>query len=149
MRTTRESVVHSNQQPGTNVHISLIHRLAAPPTHWWRIRSPYDFSSKDIRAIRQALLHTDFVKDADWFRAVGGNAAAAIGIAIKTLKSHGMRNPVTDAVISAVLCCALEEDPAAKVMMLSALRRRAKIDPACYGLRLRWLHARFRDVLTW
>lgn len=148
MRTTHESVVHSNQQPDTNVPLSLVHRLATPPTHWWRIRSPYDFSSKDVRTIREALLRTDLVKDADWFRAIGGDAAAAIGIAIKTLKNHGMRNPVTDTVISAVLCCALEEDPAAKVVMLSVLRRRAKIDPVCYGLRLRWLHARFDYVLT-
>lgn len=149
MRATHESVVHGKQQLDPNTRLSWVHRLAAPPTHWWRIRSPDDFSSKDVRAIRVALLRTDIVNDADWFRAVGGDAAAAIGIAIKTLKSHGMRNPVTDAVISAVLCCALEDDPAAKVVMLSVLRRRAKIDPTCYGLRLRWLHKRFHDVLTW
>ncbi|WGS20183.1 MULTISPECIES: hypothetical protein [unclassified Bradyrhizobium] len=143
MRTTFESVVQGNQLPNASVRALLARRMAAPPTHWWRIRSPHDFSMRDVGAIRQALLKTDLVSDCDWFRAVGGDAAAAIGIAIKGLKSHGMRNPVTDAVVSAVLCCAVEGNPAAKVVMISALWRRAKIDPVCYGLRLRWLHARF------
>lgn len=143
MRTTFGSVVQGNQLPGTNLRSRLAGRLIAPPTHWWRIRSPHGFSKKDVRAIREALLKTDLVVDCDWLWAVGGDAAAAIGIAIKGLKSHGMKNPLTDAVISAVLCCAVEGDPAAKVVMLSALRRRAKIDPICHGLRLRWLNVRF------
>jgi hypothetical protein len=107
------------------------------------MRSPYDFSKRDVRAIRETLLRTDLVEDANWFRAVGGDAAQAIGIALKALKINGMRSPLSDAVMSAVLCCAVEGDPAAKVAMLSALWRRAKIDPICRGLRLRWLNARF------
>jgi hypothetical protein len=142
MRTTFGSVVQGNQLTSTNLRWPLAGRLVAPPINWWRMRSPYDFSKRDIRAIRQELLKTNLVNDCDWVRAVGGDAATAIGIAIRALKAHGMRNPTTDAVISSVLCCALEGDPAARVVMLSALRRRAKIDPICHGLRLRWLHAR-------
>ncbi len=142
MRTTFGSLVQGKQLPNAEVRAPLA-RLEAPPTHWWRTRSPYDFSMRDVGAIRRTLLRTDLVNECDWFRAVGGDAAAAIGIAIKGLKSHGMRNPVTDAVVSAVLCCAVEGDAAAKVVMISALRRRAKIDPICYGLRLRWLNAKF------
>jgi hypothetical protein len=143
MRTTYGSVDQGNQRPSTKVRSSLAGRLVAPPTNWWRMRSPYDFSKRDVRAIRETLLRTDLVEDANWFRAVGGDAAQAIGIALKALKINGMRSPLSDAVMSAVLCCAVEGDPAAKVAMLSALRRRAKIDPICRGLRLRWLNARF------
>jgi hypothetical protein len=142
MRMEFGNVVRGSQQPKADIRLSLPPRLAAPPTQWWRIRSPHDLSSRDVRKIREALLRSDLVDDREWFRAVGGDAATAIGIAIKTLKSCGMRNPLTDAVVSAVLCCALDGDPAARVVMISALRRRAKIDPICHGLRLRWLHAR-------
>jgi hypothetical protein len=143
MRTRYRSVDQGNQLPSCNNRSSLARRPVAPPTNWWRMRSPYDLGKKDVRAIREALLRSDLVGDAGWFPAVGGDAAQAIGIAIKALKISGMRNPLTDAVMSAVLCCAVEGDPAAKVVMLSALRRRAKIDPICHGLRLRWLNVRF------
>ncbi|WP_342738793.1 hypothetical protein [Bradyrhizobium sp. B117] len=143
MRTTNGSVFPGNQLPNTNAREQLARRMAAPLTHWWRLRSPHDLSMRDVRAIREALLETDLVRDCDWFRAVAGDAAAAIGIAIKGLKSHGMKDPVTDAIVSAVLCCAVEGNPGAKVVMISALWRRARIDPVCYGLRVRWLHAKF------
>jgi hypothetical protein len=143
MRTTYRSVDQGNQRPSSNIRSSLAGRPVAPPTNWWRMRSPYDIGKKDVRAIRTALLRTDLVGDADWFLAVRGDAAQAIGIAIKALKINGMRNPLTDVVMSAVLCCAVKGDPAAKVVMLSALRRRAKIDPTCHGLHLRWLNVRF------
>lgn len=143
MRTTFGSIVQDKQLPSTEIRAPLVRRLAAPPTHWWRTRSPYDFGRRDVGAIRRVLLATDLVDDFDWFRAVGGDAAAAIGIAIKGLNSHGMRDPLVDAVVSAVLCCAVEANPASKVVMISALWRRGKIDPVCYGLRLRWLHAKF------
>jgi hypothetical protein len=143
MRTTYGSVDQGNQRPSTKVRSSLAGRLVAPPTNWWRMRSPYDFSKRDVRAIRETLLRTDLVEDANWFRAVGGDSAQAIGIALKALKINGMRSPLSDAVMSAVLCCAVEGDPAEKVAMVSALGRRAKIDPICRGLRLRWLNARF------
>lgn len=98
---------------------------------------------RDVRTIREAVLNGDMAVEGEWSRAIGGDAAMAIGIAIKVLQSHGMKHPLTDAVLSAVLCCAIEGDQATKVVMLSALRRRAKIDRACFGLRLSWLHVQF------
>jgi hypothetical protein len=142
MRTTNGRVDQGNKLPSSNIRFSTAGRLAAPPTNWWRMRSPYNIGRRDVRAIREALFSTDLVGDANWFPAIGGDAAQAIGIAVNALKIHGMKNPLTDVVMSAVFCCAVEGDPAAKVVLLSALRRRAKIDPICHGLRLRWLNAR-------
>jgi hypothetical protein len=143
MRTTSGTVIEVSPKLVAYHRPAWACRQAERPIHWWRIRPPKDLGGEDVRAIRRALLSTDLVNDPDWFRAVGGDAANAIGIAVKTLKINGLKNSATDAVMSAVLCCAIEGDPAAKMVMISALRRRSKIDPICYGLRLRWLHFRF------
>lgn len=133
-----------NVQNASNVtYPDAILRTSLPPTRWWRARSPHDLSRKDIRTIREFLLRHERVADCDWLGAVGGDSATAVGIAINGLQRHGLKNPVTDAVISAILCCALEGDPTAKMVLISALRRRAKIDPLCNMLRLHWLHIQF------
>jgi hypothetical protein len=118
-------------------------QLPGPPLHWWRTQRPQNLSRRDVKAIRAALLRIDIVHDVDWLRAATGHPAMAIGVAIKGLKVFGMTNPVVDAVVSAVLCCALEGDHAAKVLISSALRRRKKIDPRCHELSLLWISARF------
>jgi hypothetical protein len=113
------------------------------PLHWWRTRKPQDFDDRHVKAIRTALLRTEIIDDSDWLRAVTGEPATAIGVALKALKVLGMNDPMIDAVVSAVLCCALEGDPAARVLILSALSRRKKIDPRCHKLKLLWRRARF------
>ena len=108
------------------------------PLSWWRTRRPHDLDGLDVKAIRDALLKVNYVDDCDWLSAVTGNAATAIGIALRALPSHGMNNPVIDAAISAVVCCALEGDGAAKAVILSALCRRQRTDPRCRQLVLLW-----------
>jgi hypothetical protein len=115
------------------------------PLRWWRSRAPQNLDRRHVRRIRWALLRTDPVHDCDWMRAVAGDPAAAIGVGIRILKTHGMTNPLIDVVMSAVLCCALEDDHASRVVISSALRRRRKIDPRCNDLILPWLEARFRS----
>lgn len=81
--------------------------------------------------------------EVDWLRAVTGDPATAIGIAVRQMQAYGMTCPLVDAALSAVLCCALEADSAAHVVVESALRRRRKIDPACAELILEWRAVRF------
>jgi hypothetical protein len=85
---------------------------------------------------------TNLSDEPNWSFAVTGDSAAAIGIAINKLKKFGMKNSITDIVVSAVVCWAIEGDQAARVVILSALRRRAKIDPHCHQILLRWLTSR-------
>jgi hypothetical protein len=117
-------------------------QLTASPLHWWRIRRPQGFGRHDVKAIRAALFGVEIVDDVDWLRAVAGDPATAIGVAVRQLKAYGMTSPVIDAAVSAVLCCALEGDHAARVLISSALRRRKKIDPFCHQLCLLWRAAR-------
>lgn len=117
-------------------------QLPASPLHWWRTRRPQSFGRHDVKAIRLALLGVR-VNDADWLRAVTGHPSTAIGVAVRHLHAYGMTSPVIDAVVSAVICCALEGNHAARVVVSSALRRRKKIDPFCHELCLLWRAARF------
>jgi hypothetical protein len=118
-------------------------QLPASPLHWWRTRRPQGYGRHDVKAIRAALLEVGIVNDVDWLRAVTGDPATAIGVAVRQLNAYGMISPVTDAVVSAVLCCAIEGDHAARIVISSALRRRKKIDPLCHELCLLWRAARF------
>lgn len=76
-------------------------------------------------------------------RAVTGDPATAIGIAVRQLKVYGMTSSVVDDAVSAVLCVAIEGDGAARTLVESALRRRRKIDPRCDELVLAWHAAKF------
>jgi len=140
-RKTRAQISESHRTPPTNIAgpIPLRSRSASSsPLLWWRTRRPHDFEMIDVRVIRTELLKTDTVDDCDWLHAATGNAAIAIGVAIRALKQHGMINPAIDAVMSAVLCCTIEGDAASKVLIMSALRRRQKIDSHCRHLVLLW-----------
>ncbi len=112
------------------------------PLYWWRTLQPKDLGRWNVRAIRAALLQVDVVDDGDWLHAVTGCPAEAIGVAIRVLKTFGMNNPITDAVVSAALCCALEGDHAARELVLSALRRRQKIGPRVRAESLRLFNDR-------
>lgn len=118
-------------------------RHSRPPIHWWRTRRPQSFDRSDAKAIRAHLLHTQSIIDVDWLRAVTGDPSIAIGVAIRQLNSYGMTSSIIDAAVSAVLCCAIEGDAAARALIESALRRRSKIDPLCTELVLAWRAIRF------
>ncbi|NEU97985.1 hypothetical protein [Bradyrhizobium uaiense] len=122
---------------------TLQNSIELSPLVWWRTRLPQDLDRRDVRRIRAVLLRTDPLNDCDWLRAVTGDPAAAIGVAIRVLKFHGMTNPLTDVAMSSVLCCFLEDDRASPILIASALRRRRKIDPRCHDLWLLWRNAPF------
>lgn len=108
------------------------------PEAWWRTRKPQTLSRHDVKAIRGALLTKKIPNEIDWLRAVTGDPATAIGVAVRQLNSYGMTSPIVDAAVSAALCCAIEGDNAARAVVESALRRRCKIDPSCDELILCW-----------
>jgi len=119
------------------------YRPMLPPVQWWRTKTPIEFNKVHAREIRQALITSTVVCDGNWLMAATGDAATAIGLAIASLRRCGMMNPLADIVMSAVLCCAIEGDPTARVVIMSALRRRARFDPICRQLHSLWLTARF------
>lgn len=116
--------------------------LPFSPLCWWRTRRPSSLLCRGIRGIREVLLGTEISGEADWYRAILGDAPAAIRIAVKQMSERRITAPEVDLALSAVLACALEGDPACAVVLSSALRRRSKCDPSCRRLSALWLTAK-------
>ncbi len=113
------------------------------PLIWWRTRAPSPLLCKGIGGIRKALLGTEVPEELDWSRAILGDAAIAIRIAVEQMKVRKITATEVDLSLSAVLACALEGEPASAIVISSALRRRSKLDPSCKTLSLLWLVAKF------
>jgi hypothetical protein len=113
------------------------------PLSWWRARKPSLLLCKGIGEIRQALLGTEIRGQPDWTRAILGDAAVAIRVAVDQMKVHKITAIEVDLALSAVLACALEGDRESPILISSALRRRSKRDPSCKLLSDLWLVAEF------
>lgn len=113
------------------------------PLIWWRTRRPSPLLCKGIGGIREALLGTEIQGEPEWPRAILGDAAVAIRIAVGQMKVCKITATEVDIALSAVLACALEGEPASAIVVSSALRRRSKCDPSCKTLSLLWLVAKF------
>lgn len=113
------------------------------PLIWWRTRRPSALLRRGIGGIREALLGTEIPEEPEWSRAILGDAAVAIRIAVGQMKVRKITATEVDLALSAVLACALEGEPASAIVISSALRRRSKCDPSCKTLSLLWLVAKF------
>jgi hypothetical protein len=113
------------------------------PLDWWRTRRPSALLCRGIGGIREALLGTEIPGTMDWFRAIHGDAAIAIRVAVEQMKLRSITAVEVDLALSAVLACALEGDPASAIVISSALRRRSKCEPPCKLLSELWLVAKF------
>jgi hypothetical protein len=113
------------------------------PLNWWRTRRPSALLCRGSGGIREALLGTEIHGEPDWPRAILGEAAVAIRVAVGQMKVRKITAAEVDLALSAVLACALEGDPASAILISSALRRRSKCDPPCKHLSLLWLVAKF------
>jgi hypothetical protein len=113
------------------------------PLTLWCTCKPEALSLRDVSRLRKTLLGTSIRSEPDWNRAILGDAAVAIGIAVRQLKFHKITAPEVDLALSAVLACALEGNAAAAILISSALRRRSKKFRRCFQLSLLWLEAKF------
>ena len=129
---------------GNRALSSLAPDLApSSPLIWWRTRKPSVFLCWGIGGIRAVLLGTEIRGEPDWSRAILGDAAVAIRVAVAQMKVRKITATEVDLALSAVLACALEGDPASAILISSALRRRSKLDPSCRLLSQLWLVAKF------
>jgi hypothetical protein len=109
----------------------------------WRERKPQALSLQDVSRLREALLDTNIPSERDWNRAVSGDAAVAIGIAVRQLTIRKITDPEVDLALSAVLACAIEGDSTAPVVISWALLRHSKKLKRCLYLSLLWRKAKF------
>jgi hypothetical protein len=113
------------------------------PLIWWRTRKPRLLLCRGIHEIREALRETEIPGQLDWVRAILGDAAVAIGVAVEQMKVHVITAIEVDLALSAVMACALDGDLRSPIVISSALRRRSKCDPSCLRLSLLWLGTKF------
>jgi hypothetical protein len=108
-----------------------------PPLHWWRHLPATAFTTAHLAVIRRAITGFGFIGEPHWPAAANGHPAAAIGIALRTLRSHTEHSPTFDLVMSALLRCALERNAAA-VLVLAHVLDRVATDAPCSALATSW-----------
>jgi len=106
------------------------------PWDWWRTAPPGRLDATHRYALRRSLSQIAVLGEPGWQRAVAGDAAEAIGIALPIIHS-GECGSRLDIVMSAVLLCALNGNPAAALLLAHALDNRSHQD--LWPLTERWL----------
>jgi hypothetical protein len=91
------------------------------PTRWWRHHLAQDYDARTVRRMRACLAKYDIVREAGWFAAATGDAAAAIGLALK-YRPVGCPRPEFDFAMTALAISALRGSTAARVVMSKMLR---------------------------
>lgn len=87
----------------------------------WRSRPRRDIDPGSIDAIRVVLAGPLGIHDRRWRAAVGGDAAAAVAVAIRFLRHNDHGTAAGDLVMSNLLVHALDGDAAAAVVLAHAL----------------------------
>jgi hypothetical protein len=112
-----------------------------PPLHWWRSRPADIFAQSHIKALRRAVIGIGLLGEPRWPAAAGGDAAAAIGIALRAAARSDIVGPQRDLVMTALLRCALAGNPAAALVLSHVLHWLRGHDPNFLALSASWLNA--------
>ncbi|WP_439923652.1 hypothetical protein [Nitrobacter sp. JJSN] len=109
------------------------------PLSWWRTRPADQCKEADVRIARHFLTRSAIIGEPHWFLGAAGDAAITIGVALRAQRRKGNTLVTVDLAMTAVLCCALEGDVTAALLMASMLKLRTDIDPRCKILSDSWL----------
>lgn len=115
------------------------------PLSWWRTRPAYGFKGLEISIARRFLRDTGIMGEPHWYLGAAGDAAVAIGVAIRIRRQAAPLNLVSlDLAMTAVLCVALEGNAAAALLLSATLKARSTEDPTCVVLSESWLTEEFK-----
>ena len=93
------------------------------PLHWWRAVPLHVVNPKLVAALRSVLASIMIMGEPGWPAAVAGDAAAAIGIALRSVRRPDVPPERLGCTASAVFLCAIAGDVTA-LLVLQYLRRR-------------------------
>lgn len=116
-------------------------KAMSSPLEWWRTRPAGNFNRRDRETLSSLLRSLSQNKAPSWKRAAKGDAAAAIGIAVRVMWRRESIGISCDEALSAVLGCALENDATAIFLLSAALERRKGSDHRSASLAASWLLA--------
>jgi len=114
---------------------------SVPPLQWWRRLTAHAFTGMHVATIQRAVAGITIINEPCWPAAANGNPAAAVGVALRTIKRRRIPNPGFDLVMSALLRCAIEGSTTAALVLQYALGRMAGNDPACSAVAASWQSA--------
>jgi hypothetical protein len=97
--------------------------------------------SREANRVRRALRGLCIYGDPAWNDAVRGDAAAAIGIAIRVAVRQPAIEPIVDLAMAPVLAAAIDGDAAARLFISHMLAKRADVDKSAKLLAASWLEA--------
>jgi hypothetical protein len=141
-RTAKDSNSQAPQCLGRR-SVVRVFVAASSPLSWWRMVKPSDMGPKSYIPVRRALIGTDLPDECNWKAAFSGNAACAIGAAVRQIRKHDIGAREVDLAMSAVLVNALRGDAASAILISWALRKRAAKDEASASLSSLWLVSNF------
>jgi hypothetical protein len=118
------------------------------PLSWWRTRPPDQFKKTDVHIARHFLTGSAIIGEPHWFLGAAGDAAIAVGVALRTQRRKGNTLITVDLAMTAVLLTALEGNVTAALLMSAMLKRRSDIDRRCPMLSDSWLTYKSGDVRT-
>ncbi len=111
------------------------------PLVWWRSLPADKLEVGDVGRLRRAMRGLQIFGEPGWNAAVSGDAAEAIGVAIRVAVTKPCIEPVVDLVMSAVLGAAIEEDHGARHFLAHMLRKRGAVDPLAESVAASWITA--------
>ena len=108
---------------------------------WWRTLPADELELRDVTQLRRCMQGLQILGEPGWSDAVRGDAAGAIGIAVRVAVKQPCIERVVDLVMSAVLGAAIEEDHGARHFLAHMLRKRVAADPPAESIALSWIAA--------
>ncbi|GEO97871.1 hypothetical protein [Methylobacterium haplocladii] len=96
------------------------------PLEAWRTLDRERIGPDVVATIRRALFDSVAIHDGRWPGVRRGDAASAVGVAVRVLRRPGLPSPVCDIAMSAVLVHAVTGDPAAALVLAHGLQRLAR-----------------------
>ena len=118
------------------------------PLSWWRTRPADQFKKTDVHIARHFLMRSAIIGEPHWFLGAAGDAAIAVGVALRAQRRKGNTLVTVDLAMTAVLLTALEGNVTAALLMSAMLKRRSNIDRRCKMLSDSWLTYKSGDVRT-
>jgi hypothetical protein len=123
------------------------HLLRCPATQLWRLTPATAFDVMALHEMRATLSTIAILEEPTWRSAAGGNAAAAIGLALR-LNPARSTSIAYDLIVTALAICAAEGNAAACLVMSHVLRKIPGAGKAEARIATSWLVHGFSGVLS-
>ena len=121
--------------------------LQRPTTQLWRLAPATAFDVMALREMRATLSTIAILEEPTWRSAAGGNAATAIGLALR-LNPARSTSIAYDLIVTALAICAAEGNAAACIVMSHILRKLPGAGKAEHRIATSWLVHGFSGVLS-